>query len=321
MNKFKKYNYKILQFILLSIIGIIIFLFLLKSINIKDINNIFRNLNIIYIFLSFIIYILIYFLRARRFSFLLNNKISFNNIFIITCIHNFFNMILPARFGEFSYSIMLKKESINISESMSHIIISRIYDLFGILFLFFISLSFFLDYKIKIYSIIGLITVVIIFYIFYFYFYKLLLIINKIKIKNKIINRIKNFFEKIFENINYLDNNKKVWLLFNSLIINFLMFFFGYVLILGMSIKLSIWAVFVGGALAFLTTILPIQGFFNLGTMELGWVFGFIVVGLNIQEATTSGIVYHLINIIFTTILFVCGYFFYLFNTIKNVKQ
>jgi uncharacterized protein (TIRG00374 family) len=313
-------NYKqIVKLFLFSLIGGFILFFLLKNIKIDDIKEIVNRLNIFYLVIGFLLYIIVYLMRAKRFYFLLKNKISFKKIFVITCIHNFFNMILPARTGEISYSIMLKKDSIRMTDSLSHVVIARIYDLFGLFFLFFISLFFFLSSDLKIFSLLGLLLIIVIFFIFNTFLKKIVNFLNKIKSKNNFIFKVKLFLSNLLNNINILNKNEKIWLIINSLLINFLMFLFGYVIMIGMSFNISIWACFVGGFLAFLTTILPIQGFFNIGTMELGWVFGYVAAGLSLTDATTSGVMYHLINIIFTLSLSLFGFLLY-FLKIKNEK-
>jgi len=315
MNNYKK----IVKLFLFSLIGGFILFFLLKNIKLEDIKEIFSRLNIFYLVIGFLLYIIIYLMRAKRFSFLLKNKIPFQKIFIITCIHNFFNMILPARIGEISYSIMLKKDSIRITDSLSHLVIARIYDLFGLFFLFFIALFFFLPDHFKILPLLGLLLIIVLFFVLNILLKKVINFLNKIKSKNNFIIKVKLFLSNLLNNINILNKNEKTWLIINSLLINFLMFLFGYVIILGMSFNISIWACFVGGFLAFLTTILPIQGFFNIGTMELGWVFGYVAVGLSSKDATSSGIIYHLINIFFTLSLSLFGFLLYLLK-IKHKK-
>jgi glycosyltransferase 2 family protein len=298
---------KIIKLVAWSLIGILIFVVLFKKIDLSDLNLLMASIKIEYLILSALIYFLVYLLRARRFRFLLNNNISFAKVFSITCYHNFFNMVLPARIGEFSYSVMLKKESIKVTESISHIIVSRIYDLFGIVLLFSLSLFVFLNGHLKIYALLIFVSVIFGYIIFSFFLDKLIKILNKITNPNSKIIKFKDWLNQILININDFSYKKRMWLILNSLIINLLMFIFGYVLLKGLSVDLSIWAIFVGGTLSFLTTILPIQGMFNIGTMELGWVFAYVLVGMSKDQAILTGIFYHIINIVFTIGMFILG--------------
>ena len=102
-----KYNntIKIFVGILLSIIIIFI---LFKIISFKDIISNFSKINKVYLIIGFIFFIFTYILRAIRFKFVSGIK-KLKDSFLIVCIHNFFSNILPAKLGELSYPIVLKK--------------------------------------------------------------------------------------------------------------------------------------------------------------------------------------------------------------------
>ena len=299
---------KVFQLVLWTVLGVGALFLLLKSVSLNDLIKTFQGISPIYLVLGFILYFIIYLLRTWRFSFLLRNKIKFQKLFSISCIHNFFNMLLPARLGELSYAFLLKKEGVKITKSFSHIILSRIYDLLGIMLLFFLSLAVFLaDLRWKALALIATAAMLVLLTMFF----KILVIIKKIisllKSKHKLIKALQKFMDQLLYESTLFSTEERIKLIALSLLLNTLMYLFGYIIVKAMGVDLSIWAIFVGGTLAFLTTILPIQGMFNIGTMELGWTFSYVLVGMTQNQAILTGLAYHLVNIVFTTVFFALG--------------
>ena len=81
-----------------------------------------------------------------------------------------------------------------------------------------------------------------------------------------------------------------------------------FALVNGMGVEVSIWQVFMGGTVALLTTALPVQGFMGLGTAEVGWAFGFTLVGLSLEDAITTGFGYHIIILLYASLLGALGW-------------
>ncbi len=301
-------NLKKISLVIFTIFGLLLALLLLNNVDSNEIVLTLKSANIFYLLLGFVIYLLVNILRAVRFFWLLKSKVGFFTVLSITGIHNLINSVLPARLGEFSYPILLKKFSdYSFHDSLSNIVIARIFDIFGITLLFIVSIFFYLN-NIYIKTLV-LITIPILF-IFLILFMKFAKIIRNIFIlfskgKNRFLNKISNSIVRIIDSSLNYSLTEKIKLLIISLIINFLMFIFGYTIVIGLGSNLSIWAVFVGGTLAVLTTILPIQGLFNIGTLELGWSLTYVLVGMTTEQAILTGFSYHIINILFTFIIFV----------------
>jgi uncharacterized protein (TIRG00374 family) len=296
--------------ILISLaISIILIYFLLTKINLIDIYALLKESDTKIILSAFILYLIIYATRALRFRYLLNKEVSYSNLFPVVCIHNFLNMALPLKTGEISYSYLLKKSSqISFKKSISNILIARLMDLGGIAFLFFLSLGIYIqDTKFK-FLLITLSWISLAAMFFTFFFISKLKFISKIKVKNPFFIKLKEF---ILEVINESTSYKKINIIIVigiSIAINSFMFIFGYLLMLSFGVSLSIWAIFVGGTLAFFITIIPIQGLFNFGTLEAAWTVSYMLVGLSKEQAIATGFGYHLINLAFTIIMALLGF-------------
>jgi len=295
----------------LVLFGIILAFSLFLSVDISKTSAALSTLDLTLVALSFIIYLAVYFLRALRFYILMHKKISFKSIFIVTCIHNFLNTALPSRIGELSYPVLMKKWlSVRGVESLSNLILSRILDGLGIISIFLLAFScyvfgsvwFFLFAPLTVLSFactfLFLSRVNVIFWPF--------LIFRK-TFKSDRAKRIFRYIEQIKSLSKEYSSKERIKLVVFSLALNFLMFLVGYVLLLAVGVNIPIVEGFVGGALSSISVILPIQGFFNIGTLEVGWIFGYGYVGVGFDQAVISGFVYHAINIIFISILFLAA--------------
>ncbi len=83
--------------------------FLLSQIDPRAIWSTLRSVNPVFILIGFILYVLIFILRAIRLNIILEGKVSVRNLLKILFVHNFFNNLLPARIGELSYIYFLKE--------------------------------------------------------------------------------------------------------------------------------------------------------------------------------------------------------------------
>lgn len=299
------------------VISILLVYLLISQISLNDLFNTLKKSNYKYILSAFIIYLVIYFIRSIRMSVLLKGELSIYQLFPIVCIHNFMNMLLPMKTGELSYSYLLKKKSkINLDRSLSNILVARIMDLTGILFLFSFSLFFYFDtFNLKLVSLILLLSSSFLLFMSFIFINKLL-IISKFESKYKFLMKIKIFILSILTESTRYSQLEKIKIVIISLTINLLMFIFGYLLLKSFGVNLSIWAIFVGGTLAFLITLIPIQGLFNFGTLETAWTISYIYVGLTKEQAILTGFSYHIINILFTIIMFIIGIVIYRFKRV-----
>src|SRR3989338_6680781 len=84
-------------------------------------------------------------LKAARFRFFLENKITLSQMFSIVASHSFWNNILPFRSGELSYLYLLRKHvAVGAGEGISSLVLARVIDALAVLIFFVFSASFLL---------------------------------------------------------------------------------------------------------------------------------------------------------------------------------
>ncbi len=115
------------------LISIIILFLLFRIVDIGDIIDGLKKISFTTILLAALFYTLSYVFRATRFKSLNKKKINLSSLFIVVCLHNFYNNLFPARTGEFSYIYLMKKRNIPIGQGAGSLIIARLLDLLFIL--------------------------------------------------------------------------------------------------------------------------------------------------------------------------------------------
>jgi uncharacterized membrane protein YbhN (UPF0104 family) len=90
-----------------------------------------------------------------------------------------------------------------------------------------------------------------------------------------------------------------------------LVFLFYAVLARGLGLSELCWAEAVfGSSLAVLSNLLPINGFAGFGTQDMGWVFGFTVLGAARDVATQSALAFHVVYVFNMVVFGVLGHAF-----------
>ncbi len=224
--------------------------------------------------LAFLLYTISQITRSFRWRILLRN-LSFKEVFLINSANIFLNNVLPARTGELSWFYYARKLGVNLKTSVWSFLVGRLYDLFGLVSLFFITYFLLSD---------PLLTVPFLFLtvlVFLLIPYLRALIPEKGKLKE-----LRAFLEKEF----YPSLSVKLALL------SITSFFFKalslYVLLRGL-IEIGMFGfafAFAGGEL---TTILPVHGFMGYGTYETGFLLPLKVLGIEIKEGLKAGFIAH----------------------------
>lgn len=302
----------LVTFLLLGII--------LSQIRIEDLIITVKNINKIYLVLGFFLYVFSYFFRGLRFHILLDKKISLTDLFHIVCVHNMVNSILPARSGELSYIYILKKyHDKSAGEGVATLIVARVLDFIIISLLFFVSSLFVNDLPEMFSSIIWL---VVLFMVLLAVFLIILLYEGEVFLRfaNAIFTTFKldknilvNFFlgkaKEVVDSFKNIKNNGKMMeLCIISFIIWLSLYFLNYALIKSLDINIGFFEVLLASTFVVFMSILPIQGLGGFGTYEVGWAIGFIGIGLTKELAINSGIVVHIIGIIYYVLLGLYGY-------------
>ncbi|WP_292470438.1 lysylphosphatidylglycerol synthase transmembrane domain-containing protein [Methanolobus sp.] len=308
---------KIVSTLFAIIITVVLVAVLFSQINAHDIFIVIKGIGPISLLIGFILYSFSYVFRSLRFYFLLNKEIGIKDLFEIICVHNMANNVLPARTGELSFVYLLKKlHNRTIAEGVVLLTMARVFDLIAVSLMFFVSVYEIKSMSTEIMDIVLLIalfmfsliiTLVLLIYsgtTFSRYVWRLFAALRlddndrAVFVLSKITHLMENF-----DKIKKLRKIVFIELILSSLGVWLSMYFFNYVLVNAMNIHMSYSLVVFATSFAIFTTILPIQGIGGFGTLEGGWVIGFVAAGLTKEVAISSGFSYHIIILVYFLIL------------------
>lgn len=292
---------------------------LIYQIGIDTLKETLGSVNPLYVVLGFLLYVLIFVLRAIRMNIILEGKVSVKSLLNILFVHNLFNNLLPARIGELSYVYFLKeKEGLPLNYGLSSLMIARIFDIVGIAFLFLISFFVVGDLPELIHfslMLVGVLLGLIFLFIIMLLYYneKFLSFVELFTSKTR-LDRIKytkmalEKSEETLENFKIIKSRHVILLSFIlSIAIWLIASTMTYMFLQEMSIYLSIWKIFIASGIIVITTILPFHGFGGFGTVESIWTATYVALGVSTHRAIASGVGIHLIIVLYFLILGMIG--------------
>jgi len=289
--------------------GILTLLFLACVIGLMDFKlaaSLYRNLSAVSLGMAAMIYLASLFLRALRFKWLLR-RISkkpspISLLFPVVLIHNFYNRILPFRVGEAAYMMLLKTASdYKISQGFSSLLLARIYDGLTVIVIFMLSLLF-ATLKTRSTHLLFLsgILLVLILLLLYRLSFILSLFQRLCHWAGLFLNLDENrFFKKVekelMETGRHLETLNRAGSIFPLFLLStgiwICVFGMFYIMMHGFHlVPLSFsafWQVVAGSAFSVVTFCLPVN--VAAGPMELTWVIGFGILGMDKGAALASG--------------------------------
>ncbi len=275
------------------------------------IRNIFSTLHWLWICIGFLVYLANYLLRTYRFKILLQlETFSFSQLMGATCLYGMYLYILPAKSGEISYPVILKRSfNVSISESTATLVTARFFD--------FATISLFIPVVLFVYR-----NKLPAWFLFSGLFFCGLVILlgviaillirrkNPITIailknnKNRWFNKFVNYFANFLYHLRTIDQRRQYWRLWLITIGIWLFVYTNfYLIVLGLGYHFSYFQMIVVSILMVPLTLLPIQGFANVGTHEIGWVAAFSILGHNSSEALVIAVGSHMIMLLFVLML------------------
>jgi len=309
-----------------AIISVIILLLFYYFIDFRQFFSLIKDINIMFIVLAIFCQVIVYYVRAKRFQFILNIH-QLKKLYSISTIHFFLNKILPARLGEFSLPVFFNKfSSISYKKGIGALLFFRFLDLLSIIGLFSLSLFFINIQEMNKYILV--LTAVILLLILILLWLKLDLAIAMMeklidKIKFRAITRFKSKILETFDQIIQYKKNKpyRFWwkILLFSLFNWLLTYCFFYSIIIAFNLEYNFIEVVFAATLSNFTLILPLSTLGGIGTFEIGWVAGFMILGMSREIALPIGLFTNLFATILTGIMALLGYI-YLILTNANAE-
>ena len=300
---------KIANILIGSLVTVFLVWFLLKQISLRELQQIFSEIPLIFILLAFAAYVCSFVFRSLKFKILLGD-LSFRETFSIACVHNMMLNILPARTGELYFVYLVKKRGLKGAKAASALLISRIFDFISVAILFLAFYIFIDKVSITIEGILHIIVffvllvIVCLFCVVYFgdFFFGIakklvsLFEIDKFKWVSFLLEKIE-FLIKSFEIVKL--HRKFFVVLLISLGVFASQLSMMYLLLIGMRVELPFLSALLALTMLFIFNIVPIQSLAGLGTFEGFWTFAFMLVGLNKNLAISSGFIQHILSILF----------------------
>ena len=272
-----------------------------------------------YLVYSFAALFAAYFFRVARFMILLPSR-SAGKLFGISTLHYFFNRILPARSGEATLPVLLKKYlNISYAKGITGLLFIRVIDLYGIMLILVLAtlgVSGF-GFQPFLLNIIRLLAIIIIlFSLLLFLFPKRTVKIISLFIlwfshvaKGKIRKKLQDYTQTLDRFINEMPQ----WFVPGIVIMSFgswlLIYFYYYFIVLAFGIPYTLPEVTFASSISNLTLILPLSAVGNLGTFEAGWTAGFALLGMDPAEAVQIGLFSNIYATLITSLLAVVGWY------------
>jgi uncharacterized membrane protein YbhN (UPF0104 family) len=276
---------------------------LAQSITLQALKEAFQSFSPTILAIAFIAYLIANYFRAARFQGMLEKHISTKNLFGIVCLHNLFAQLLPARTGEVSFLVMIKKKGIAIENNIATLGMARILDAFVVAAILVVGILALptkentlltTSVALLILLALGLLTL----YARPTWITKIIELILPNKpawlqtIKTKIIGTI-HALSKI------LHNKGKIKLTINTLGIWLFMYISTIALLKAVIPEITLLGTLLVASLPVIVSALPIHGVAGYGSTEVAYLLPLVLLGISSETAIAAGFAIHTIELIF----------------------
>ena len=299
-----------------SIFSLAVVTYVFLTLDLSQVLETFVQIKWSLLILAFSVYLVNYLLRTLRFRALLGlETISFRKLFGLTSLYGMYLYLLPAKSGEVSYPLMLKKYlDVSLVYSAAILIVVRFFDFFTIvLFLPFVLATFWGQIHVAVRW--G--ALVFCFFVIASSVLGLWIVRNQnwrktwLHPSESLLGKGKRILGNLLANLANIDRQGKylkialvtiaIWI---SVQLNF------YLIVLALGYPLTIFEIMVVSIIMVPMTLLPIQGFANLGTHEIGWTAAFALLGYSQAVAVSIAVSTHIILLAFVLVLGMQGWLF-----------
>lgn len=317
--------FRVLNIVIVIAFGVFLVYYLLNQVNISDIKQAFTGMYRPTLIGALAVMLISNFFRAYRKDILVgSDRIGMGDMFLVSMIRNAFNMVLPARTGEFSYIYVLTRRfKFPLEVGVSTLMVALIFDLAIVFSLIVISI---IIVGVNAYSISSISVIfiavallaasmLVLFYLaniidLILIAYRKLLNRSGVQ-ENKLIYRIYKKLLDINKNLRIIRGRKIYWKVYLSSIAIRVLKFAAYYLIIhailapmGYSFSdLNFWVILLATVAAEISAVLPTHALAGFGTYEGAFALAFIMLGFTEEIAIIVGFTYHLVVLLYTVML------------------
>lgn len=307
---------QVIIYIVSGILSIAFLVYLLLNLDWETLGAAFANVHWGWLALAFLAYSVNIFLRALRFKNLLYSRsVRWIELIPVSALHNMFMYLLPAKTGDVSY-IFLAKGRLNIplSEGTATLFASRFYD-FGIIALILASILPFSrngmpEWIYQSAVIFCLLVLLGSLGVFLFIRYSKP-VLPKGTSKNSFIIRIQQAWEKFIAGLREIQTNgANLRVALITLGIWFCLYSDYYFIAQSLGTPITLFHISIISIVMVPLTLLPLQGFANIGTHEIGWASVLVAFGYPYDTALAIAVGSHFILLL--SVLLMGGFSFLL---------
>ncbi|MBK1875742.1 lysylphosphatidylglycerol synthase transmembrane domain-containing protein [Pelagicoccus mobilis] len=275
------------------------------------VSSVFEKMGVSWVLAASAFYVCTIALRASRFSVLLEGRFlrNFFRLFGIVCIHQFYNHLLPARLGELSFPLLLKKRfGIEVSRSTGILVVARFFDAVSLALVVLFAAGWYLaslgrtDQEGS--DLVLVISLPIVFgvlvglgmYVALRVDLSFMIPSSRYPKLRKMGQKLDSFVTRTREAVvRYSSFGKGLAVFMLSVGIWVLLSVFFYLFFWKTDVALSFSEVILGSSLSHITQFLPVNTFGSFGTLEAGWTLGFKLIGIDLSTALGIGIAMHVL--------------------------
>lgn len=284
------------KLILKIVISIILFIIIFQSINFSELVSNFKQFNLIYFPLVFLLIVLNYVISSVRWKYLMvhqddSNKVKIPYLTSLYFIGAFFNNFLPTSIGGDGYKFYrLGKKTGNMTNAFTSTFMERFTGVIALVVISLLSLT----------QLLGIYGIGI-FILFWFcvvcglYFLKF---ISKIKFKYEFLNKLISQITKIYQSIAEYKHHKKriFWAIVTSFIVQILSVLSQYFVFYGLGVEIPFFYAFFSFPFIFLAGY-AVPTFNGIGIQDYLYIELFSKVGVASELALSASILYHLFRL------------------------
>lgn len=292
-------------------IGLAFIYFLLKTLDLSESYGYFTGIETTPLFMSLLLYFIQYLLLAVRWKILVKADIGIAPLFAVTSIHNMTNNVMPFRTGEAAFPYLMKRYyGLNLGDTTAYLIYARIFDMLAVMIFFFVSLLFSYESVFKTFSSLEvdsmkflLYLAVLIVTILFLYIVSGRLSRFEAKKESSLKMGIKAALQSLLKGMKSVEVFKIIsGLSISSLAVFLARYIFFMYALATFGVDLPFYKVITAATMAILAAVFPVQGAGGFGTIETGWVMGFILIGMDKELALMAGLGTHTLRLVFSLI-------------------